>query len=100
MSLAIHYNPEQLADFCRRWMIREMLLFGSALRDDFRADSDVDVMVTFDQQAPWSLWDWPTMTDELQGIFGRSVDLVEKSSITNPFRRKHIWENHEVLYAA
>jgi len=50
--------------------------------------------------APWSLFEWVDMSDALKAIFGREVDLVEKSAITNPFRRKAILGNREVLYAA
>jgi len=46
---------DRIAEFCRRWKITELALFGSVLRDDFRPDSDVDVLVTFAPDAPWSL---------------------------------------------
>ena len=91
---------EQIEAFCRKWRVREFSLFGSVLRDDFRPDSDVDVLVVFDEAAPWSLWDWPYMVDELKAIFGREVDLVEKEGIENPFRRKAILAEYQVLYAA
>jgi predicted nucleotidyltransferase len=70
------------------------------LRDDFRPDSDVDVVVELAEDAPWSLFEWVDMIEELKAIFGRDVDLVEKSAITNPFRRKSILGSREVLYAA
>ena len=52
---------QQLADFCRRWKVTELSFFGSVMRDDFRPDSDVDVLVTFDSNADWSLFDLVTM---------------------------------------
>lgn len=91
---------ERIADFCRRWKVVEFALFGSALRDDFGPESDVDVLVTFSDDAPWSLFDFVDMIDELRGIFGRAVDLVEKGSVRNPFRRREILANNEVIYAA
>ena len=95
---------EQIAEFCRKWNVTEFALFGSVLRDDFRADSDVDVLVTFasPELAP-SLFEHVDMEDELEQIFGRSVDLVSKKAVErseNPFRRKAILESAQVVYAA
>jgi uncharacterized protein len=93
-------DPDQIADFCRRWKITELALFGSVLREDFRPDSDVDVLVTFEPGAPWTLWDLSRMRIELEAIFGREVDLVEKKALRNPFRRQAILANQRVVYAA
>jgi predicted nucleotidyltransferase len=59
----------------------------------------VDVLVSFDPDIPWSLFDWIDMIDELKEIFGREVDLVEKSGLRNPFRRREILQNRQVVYA-
>ena len=88
-----------IRDLCRKWKIAELSLFGSALRDDFRADSDVDLVVTFAKEAEWSLYDWVDMIAELRVIFGRDVDLVSSRSLRNPFRRREILKTHETLYA-
>jgi predicted nucleotidyltransferase len=93
-------DPHQIADFCRRWKVTELALFGSVLREDFRPDSDVDVLVTFEPGAPWTLWDLSRMRIELEAIFGREVDLVEKKALRNPFRRQAILANQRVVYAA
>jgi len=77
-----------------------MALFGSAVRGDFSADSDVDVLVTFAQDAGWDLYDLMDMQDELESIFGRKVDLVEKDGLRNPFRRKSILEEARIIYGA
>ena len=95
-----HIPADKIAAFCRKWKIVEFALFSSILRDDFRPDSDVDVVIELAQDAPWSLFEWVDMIAELQSIFGRPVDLVEKTAITNPFRRQAILGNREVLYAA
>ena len=89
-----------ITEFCRKWKILEFALFGSILREDFRPDSDVDVLVSFSEDAPWTLWDLIRMREELQEIFGRKVDLVEKRALRNPYRRREILRNHEVIYAA
>ncbi len=77
-----------------------MALFGSVLRDDFRPESDIDVLVTVTPDAPWSLFDLAEMQEELKGILGRETDLVEKEGLRNPFRRHEILNHMEVVYAA
>lgn len=89
---------DRIADFAQRWNIAELSLFGSVLRDDFGPESDVDVLVSFSPVATWSLWDLTTIQDELAGIVGRRVDLVEKEGLRNPFRRQHILSGRKVIY--
>lgn len=96
----MQFDNEELTEFCARWRIRELAVFGSALREDFGPDSDVDVLVTLEKDVPWSLFDWMDMIEQLKQIFGRDVDLVEKTAIRNPFRRNLVLKNHRVLYAA
>ncbi len=100
MTVATEIDKGKIARFCRKWKITEFSLFGSVLRDDFSLDSDVDVLVSFAEDAPWSLFDLINMQDELKEIFGREVDFVEKEGLRNPFRRKHILKHREVIYAA
>ncbi|HZF12460.1 MAG TPA: nucleotidyltransferase family protein [Thermoanaerobaculia bacterium] len=100
MTTALPIDPQQVADFCRRWKVTEFALFGSVLRADFRPDSDVDVLVTFEPGAPWTLWDLSRMRIELKALFGREVDLVEKQALRNPFRRRAILAEQQVIYAA
>ena len=70
------------------------------MREDFRPDSDVDVLVVFDDKAQWDLIDHLHAEDELAQIFSRKVDLIEKRVVSNPFRRRHILSNKQVIYAA
>jgi len=86
----IHIPLKQIEDFCRRWKIKEFALFGSVLREDFRPDSDIDVLVAFEQDGGITFDNRVEMQDELAEIFGRQVDLVEKDAIRNPFRRHDI----------
>src|SRR3990172_4659416 len=67
-----------IAEFCRRWKIKELRLFGSALREDFGPESDVDFLVAFAPDAQWSLLDHAVMEEELSGLLGRKVDLVSR----------------------
>ncbi len=91
---------EKIEGFCRKWKIEEFSFFGSVLREDFRPDSDIDVLVSFRDDAGWDLYDWVDMIQELKSIFGREVDLVEKCALRNPFRRHSIMTTRKVLYAA
>jgi len=96
----LEINHERIREFCQRWKIAEFSLFGSVLREDFNPESDVDVLISFEPDIPWSLFDWMDMVDELKSIFGRDVDLVEKSGLRNPFRRHEILTRRQVIYAA
>ena len=99
----IEIPGEQVREFCRRWNIVELSLFGSLLREDFRPGSDVDVLVAFAPDAKWTLFDLVHMEDELAEIFGHKVDLVLKSGIErseNWIRRRAILDSAQVVYAA
>lgn len=100
MAQNLEIHQERIKEFCQRWKIAEFSLFGSVLRDDFNPESDVDVLISFEPDIPWSLFDWVDMVDELKSILGRDVDLVEKSGLRNPFRRKEILAHRQVIYAA
>ena len=103
MNAQVQIDREQIAEFCRKWRIKEFCLFGSVLREDFRPDSDVDVLVSFAPEARWSLLDWVDMEAELATIFGRDVDLVEKECVEkseNYIRRRQILNHLERLYVA
>jgi hypothetical protein len=91
---------DAIATFCQRWKVTELALFCSILRDDFRPDSDVDVLVSFAPDEKWSLWDIIAMKEELEKLFGREVDLVQKDCLRNPFRRYEILSTKQVIYAA
>ena len=89
--------------FSERWGIAEFALFGSVLRDDFRPDSDVDVLVTFLPDRVAGFAEFFQMQDELEQLFGRKVDVGEKRWVEaseNYIRRKHILSTLERVYAA
>lgn len=92
-----------IADFCRRWKIVDLSFFGSVLREDFRDDSDVDVLVTFAPDARWTLIDFSAMRDELCAIFGREVDLVSRRGVEssrNPLRRNAILSSARTVHVS
>ena len=97
----VELSDERIAQFCRKWRIREML-FGSVLREDFGPISDVDCLVVFAPDADWSLLDVIRAEQELSALIGRPVDLVEKEVVEqseNWIRRRHILRTAKAIYA-
>ena len=102
-KLPIDVAQHQLLDFCQRWKIRDLALFGSVLRSDFSPTSDVDVLVTFSEDASWSLFDHVQMQQELEALFKRKVDLLTRRAVEqsqNPIRRDTILSTARPLIAA
>ncbi|HET7434670.1 MAG TPA: nucleotidyltransferase family protein [Thermoanaerobaculia bacterium] len=103
-DLAIEIDKAKLRDFCQRWKITEFALFGSVTRPaEFRADSDVDVLVRFAEGTPWTLFDFVHAQDELAELFGRPVDLVERDAVEqsdNRFRKRAILNSVVLLDVA
>jgi uncharacterized protein len=95
----LDFSMEALMELCRRYHVRELALFGSARREDFRADSDVDLLVEFEQDAQIGFMALSRMQRELEAVFGRHVDLVPKGGL-KPILRQSVLESAEVLYAA
>lgn len=94
----IPISQDQIDAFCRKWKVKELSLFGSILREDFGPASDVDVLVSFETDAPWSLYEVVDMEEELRELFGRNVDFVMKEGLRNPFRRREILSTRQVIY--
>lgn len=93
---------EKIEQFCEHWQIIEFALFGSVLRDDFRPDSDIDVLVTFVPNFQRTFTDTIQMREELEILFGRKVDFLVKEAIArsdNWLRRQNILDSAEVIYA-
>src|SRR4051794_10601679 len=83
---------KRIEEFCRKYGVAELSLFGSVLRDDFSAESDVDVLIDRDPSQPMTIETYLDMRDELSAMFGgREIDLTQKRLLKNPFRR------HEIL---
>ena len=94
---------DRLTEFCRANSITWLAIFGSALRDDFGPESDVDVLVRFEEEARHTLFDLSRMEAELKAIFGREIDLVSRHGVErsrNYIRRRSILQTAEVVYAA
>lgn len=96
-------SQAELDQFCRRWAISQLALFGSILREDFGPDSDIDVLVTFAPEAEWGLLDHIQMEMELADLLGRPVDLLSRRAVErshNPLRRREILESAQVVFDA
>ena len=90
-------SRDKIIAFCQRYPIRKLALFGSVLRDDFRSDSDIDVLVEFIPGSGITYLDMVTMQDELAAMLGRSVDLVTPEALSEYFRQ-HVLDTAETLY--
>lgn len=100
MGVSMPIPQDRLNAFCVKWKVAELSLFGSVLRDDFTASSDVDVLVRFAPGAVHDASSDAAMQTELESLFGRRVDLVESEVLVNPFRRHEILKTRRVIYAA
>ena len=101
ISLDLTIPKELIAEFCRVNQISRLAIFGSALREDFGPNSDIDLLVSFEPSASHTLFDMYDMKVGLEEIFGRKVDLVSQRGIENSrnhLRRKIILESAEPIY--
>lgn len=96
----LHLSLADIKAYCQRWHIVEFALFGSVLRDDFRPDSDVDVLIVFESSYHYMLSDWLNMQEEIENLIGRKVDLTQKKLLKNPYSRAEILKTHRVIYAS
>lgn len=102
-QLKIQLPQQALAAFCQKWKIKEMSFFGSVLREDFRPDSDIDIIVSFEDTSTWGILELVRMKRELKTLLGREVDLMTKKSIEqshNWIRRQEILGTAQVVYVA
>lgn len=92
-----------LFEFCERHSIIELAVFGSVLRDDFNAESDIDFLVVFAPELSLSLLGWIRIENQLKSLVNRQVDLVSKRAIEqsdNWIRRQNILGSAEIIYVA
>ncbi len=101
-AIAIPLPHDKIESFCRKWQIEEFSLFGSSVYGNFRSDSDIDALVTFNTAVQWTLFDHVDMQIELATLFNRDVDLVSRRGIErsrNYIRRQEILDSAQVIYA-
>jgi predicted nucleotidyltransferase len=100
-SLRTLVPRKKIAVFCKRWKVVEFALFGSVVREDFSAQSDIDALVSFAPHSNWSLFDHVQMKQELQEIFRREVDLVTRRALEqshNTLLRSEILGSAKIFY--
>ena len=97
-GIPLDYKEIQM--LCNKYRVKEFSVFGSSLRDDFNENSDIDILVSFEENAEISLFDLMDLENELSEKLHRKVDLVEKEALKNPIRKKSILESREVVYAS
>ena len=99
---AIKLPTEKITEFCQKWQVTEFAFFGSVLRQDFRPDSDIDVMVKFHPDAHPTFSSLDRMEAELKSIFHRDIDLITREGVEtslNYLRRHEILSSTQVIYA-
>jgi uncharacterized protein len=97
-DIAIEIDKDKLREFCRKWKVTEFALFGSATRPhEFKADSDVDVLVSYAPDSPWSFSEFIDMKDELEAMFGHDVDLLTRDGVE---RMRNYLRRNEILGTA
>ena len=97
----INLEIEKIDDICQQWHIKELALFGSVLREDFNTNSDIDVLVSFAEDAKITFFDLDDIEQKLSELFNRPVDIVTKRAIEqshNWIRKKNILENAKIIY--
>jgi predicted nucleotidyltransferase len=103
MNPEIEIPRDEIEAFCGKWGVAELSLFGSALRKDFRPESDIDLLVRFDPGKEYGLLTFARMREELETIFGRPVDLVAEKAVErseNQIKRRHILATKVVIHAS
>ena len=96
----VYLDYKDIIRLCKKYCINELSIFGSAIRDDFSQDSDVDILVSFDQNSKITLFDIIELENELSELLNREVDVVEKEALKNPIRKNQILSTREVIYVA
>ncbi len=102
-TLAIELPMDEIRDFCRKWRIRELAVFGSVLTDEFDDESDIDFLYTFEDDARWGLFKVGAMYMALAELLGREIAFVSKRAIENsdnPYRKREILNSYEVIFTS
>jgi predicted nucleotidyltransferase len=96
----VFLNYDSIVTICKKYHINELSVFGSSLRDDFDKSSDIDILVSFNENSGITLFDIMDMENEFTVLLNREVDIVEKESLKNPIRKNKILLTREIIYAA
>ena len=97
-GILLNYND--VVHLCEKYKIKELALFGSSIREDFSQNSDIDILVSFNNDSEITLFDIMDIENEFTDLLKRDVDVVEKESLKNPIRKNKILSTREIIYAA
>jgi predicted nucleotidyltransferase len=97
-GISLNYND--VVALCKKYYIIELSIFGSSIRDDFTQNSDIDILVSFEQNSKITLFDIMELEKEFSQLINKKVDIVEKESLKNPIRKNKILATREIIYAA
>ncbi|MFA5378782.1 MAG: nucleotidyltransferase family protein [Dehalococcoidia bacterium] len=103
MNPLIRNRKKEIEKFCQAWNVQEFQVFGSVTTNNFRPDSDIDIIVDFKPGSVHTLIDLAKMEEELERIFNRRIDLITRRAIEqsrNPIRKKAILSTMEQVYVA
>ncbi|MCK9632152.1 MAG: nucleotidyltransferase family protein [Methanoregula sp.] len=103
MNPLIMSREKMIAEFCKKWNVRELQVFGSVLRSDFRPESDIDIVVDFTPGSVHTLLHLAKMEEELERVFGRRIDLITRHAVErsrNHIRKKTILSTMVPVYVA
>jgi predicted nucleotidyltransferase len=96
----IYLKYSDVINLCKKYCIIELSIFGSSIWDDFTQNSDVDILVSFEQNSKIILFDIMELEKEFSLVIKRKVNIVEKESLKNPIRKKNILSTRKIIYAA
>ena len=98
----VHLKYEDVVRLCEKYMIEELSIFGSSIREDFSESSDVDILITYKPEAEFkvTLFDEMDLEDEFARLTNRDVDICDKDCLNNPLRREDILASSEVVYVS
>ena len=99
----ISVDRNALEEICRKWGIESVALFGSALRDDFTPQSDIDLLIEYAPGVRHSLFQYGFMNEDFERVFGRKIDLVRAAGLRtsrNEIRRENIFSSARPFYVA
>lgn len=97
LSERLEIAPGTLADFCRRWHIAKLEVFGSLLREDFDSDSDIDFLVSFEPGKGPADMAWFQLKEELARLVGRKVDVLDRRLVE---QSRNLYRRHNILREA
>ena len=95
----IHIKYEDIVKICEKYRLSELSIFGSSIRGDFKANSDIDILIAYEDVWQNDPFDFIDIQEEFEIITGRKVDIIDKDALTNPIRKEDILASREVIYA-